>query len=132
MAVVVVTRSAELVSSGFGSQTMSEGRAEATQVIVYETPQAQPQSYTSTTSNVPGGANQAGLQAGWIVAIVALILLAMSLTFILLKWWLDRRRSRSMSGRGTNFRPQSEYYEITKPPRSRRRSSVFARYSGRY
>lgn len=123
------SRSVELVSAGSAGQTQSETRAEATPIIIYQTPKPQADSTNTVQTTSTTGSN--GLTAGWIVAIVALILLAMSLTFLTLKWWLDRRRRRAQHYSEDRYRPQSEYFEVTKPPRARRRSSVFPR-SGRY
>lgn len=113
----VVLRSAELVSTGLTRRQFTDGSAED----LNSTEPSVPYSYCEPCTNTT---NASGLSAGWIVAIVALILLAVScaLNIFQLCW---RRRSRGVRGAR---RPDSEYYEITKPPRARRPLSSY-RYS---
>jgi hypothetical protein len=128
MSQVEENHSAEQVSAGSAGQTVtSETRAETTPIYVYQTEVPQVQTHSTTTTNA-SNTSSSGLTPGWIVAIVSLILLAMSLTFIFLKWWLDRRRKRGHDYGRERFRPQSEYYEVTKPPRARQRASVFSHH----
>jgi len=56
------------------------------------------------------------LDTGWIVAIVSLILLAISLTFIAYQRWGGNRRASSGSrNRRSVYDRSSAYYEISRP-----------------
>lgn len=105
----------ELVSTG--SNVYVARSAEVIQTVV-TSPQKTHQSESDQQSSSPS--------SGWIVAIVALVLLAIAVTIIGFTWWNSRRKRRGYRGSAGWPRPRSEYYEISKPPSRRQqlRSSL--------
>jgi len=77
---------------------------------------------TSVPNSIQSNQEQ-GLSTGWIVAIVALVLLAISLTYIAIQLLGNKRKSRSSRGnRRSVYDRSSSYYEISKPAQTRSRS----------
>jgi len=72
-----------------------------------------------------------GMSVGWIVAVVALVALAISLTVHFL-FWRSKRRNRKYGGSRSRRDVQSAYYDITRPPRAeQRRSHRFSNFGRR-
>lgn len=65
---------------------------------------------TSLSPSTQASVNESGLSVGWIVAIVAMILLAISVGCYYYKWYARHKSSASTDMR----RPQSQYVELTR------------------
>jgi len=92
-------------------------------VTVIATPAAQQfvtttSTLASNTSNASDATNSA-LSAGWIVAIISLVMLSISLT-VNIVLIIARRRARRHGGGGDRqrYRQESVYYDISKPART--------------
>jgi hypothetical protein len=74
--------------------------------------------------------NSSGLTTGWVVAIVALILLAIFASFVSYQWY-NRRRAMRRAYERERPRPESSYYEISRPERARQATTRFSKYHPR-
>jgi len=82
-------------------------------VTVFATTEVQS---TETQASTISGTNSDALSAGWVVAIVSLVILSISLT-INVVFYVRRRRARKRGGR-IRDRAESVYYDISKPART--------------
>jgi len=80
------------------------------------------QSQTSTviaqvaSTSVSASDNGSSLSAGWVAAIISLVILAISITANVVFWWNWRRARRG--GERSRRRPDTMYYDISKPART--------------
>jgi len=96
--------------------------ATPTQVVAIQS-NVQSQTVQSVVPSVKSSSGVEGnLSTGWIVAVVSLVLLAISLTYIAYQRWGGKSKSSGTRNRRSVYDRSSSYYEISKPARTRDRS----------
>lgn len=79
------------------------------------------QTIVPTNSNSNSQANSSTLGVGWVVSFIFIALFAIAFTLLCVLFILWRRKRRVRPVHAESVRPESAYYELTKPSRTYRR-----------